>query len=48
MFDAGPLPTNLPSSTTEILCNACDYTVSLSTFVLRSVQRLALHLNRLS
>ena len=28
MFDAGPLPTNLPSSTTEILCNACGYTVS--------------------
>ena len=29
MFDAGPLPTNLPSSTTEIRCNACGYTVSL-------------------
>ena len=40
MFDAGtfagslptnpgPLPTNLPSSTTEIGCNACGYTVRL-------------------
>ena len=39
MFDAGPLPTNLPSSTTEITCSACGYTVSsiLCSFFVRHV-----------